>query len=89
MHHLMRIKCHINDTVSCTLKGIWIWIWHIIDDIKVKQCNESNKEIWWDILSYWYDEDYAKDVKKEDNELTIWALSCFFVIDRLLWDYLS
>ncbi len=60
MNHLIRLKCYINDIVPCTLKEIWVWIQYITSDAEVRQCDESDEEVWWDVfISYWYNEDYT------------------------------
>ncbi len=45
LNHLMWLKCHLNNTISCALKRIWVKIQHITVNTEVRQCSKSNKKV--------------------------------------------
>jgi len=59
------MKSHIYHTVSCTMKRLQIWIWYMNDFKRVRECDESNEEVWWDILiSYKYEHEEVYTVMR-------------------------
>ncbi len=52
------------------MKRIWLRVQYVAFTEESRKCEELNKEVWWDLSSYWYDEDYRQI--DEENNWILW-----------------